>query len=308
MRQAGHETVLLDDLSTGHRQAAEGHGLVVGDFGDRALVGRLLVERKIEAVVHLAACALVGESVRDPGRYYRNNLECSLALLDTLRERRVALFVLSSSAAVYGEPASIPIHENHPTRPTNPYGETKLALERALFWYHAGHGLRSVSLRYFNAAGATEDGRLGEAHRPETHLIPNVLQAARTGEPVAVFGTDYATLDGTAVRDYIHVDDLADAHVRALERLRETGGASIFNLGNGAGFTVLQVIEAARRVTGRPVPMRPASRRPGDPASLVASADLARRELGWSPRLAGLDAILGTAWRFLQTHPDGYGS
>jgi UDP-glucose 4-epimerase len=307
VRQAGHEAVLLDDLSTGHRQAAEGHDLVVGDFGDRRLVGRLLAERRIEAVIHLAARALVGESVQDPASYYRNNLERSLALLDTLRELRVGLFVLSSSAAVYGEPASNPIDESHPTRPTNPYGETKLALERALFWYHQGHGLRSVSLRYFNAAGATEDGRLGEVHHPETHLVPIVLRAARTGEPVPVFGTDYATRDGTAVRDYIHVEDLAEAHVRALDGLRQSGGATVFNLGNGAGFSVLEVIEAARRVTGRPVSMRPTPRRPGDPGSLVASAGRARRELGWSPRLAGLDAILGTAWRFLQEHPDGYG-
>lgn len=308
LRQAGHHPVVLDDLSAGHREAAEGHEIVVGDCGDRGLLTDLLSAGRIEAVVHLAALSLVGDSVRDPARYYRNNLERSLSLLDTMRQGGVRLFVLSSSAAVYGEPVSIPMDEDHPTHPTNPYGETKLALEKALSWYHAAHGLQFVSLRYFNAAGATEDGRLGEVHRPETHLVPNVLQAARTGEPVPVFGTDYATRDGTAVRDYIHVEDLAEAHVRALDRLRETGGASIYNLGNGAGFSVLQVIEAARRVTGRPVRSRPASRRPGDPESLVASSDRARRELGWSPRLADLEAILDTAWRFLREHPDGYGS
>ena len=308
LREAGHAPIVLDDLSAGHREAAAGMELVVGDFGDRALMADLVVSKKIEGVVHFAAASLVGESVLDPAKYYRNNLERSLALLDVLRERGVTRFVLSSTAAVYGEPVVIPMDEEHPTRPTNPYGETKLALEKTLRWYHAAYGFSSVSLRYFNAAGATSDGALGEVHDPETHLVPNVLRAAQTGEPVPVFGTDYATHDGTAVRDYIHVEDLADAHVLALEGLEERDGASVFNLGNGSGFSVLQVIEAARRVTGKPIPIRKAPRRPGDPETLVASAARARRELGWTPRCPDLEGIIETAWRFARTHPRGYRS
>ena len=308
LREAGHAPMVLDDLSAGHREAAAGMELVVGDFGDRALMADLVVSKRIEAVVHFAASSQVGESVLDPAKYYRNNLERSLALLDVLRERGVTRFVLSSTAAVYGEPVVIPMDEEHPTRPTNPYGETKLALEKTLRWYHAAYGFSSVSLRYFNAAGATSDGALGEVHDPETHLVPNVLRAAQTDEPVPVFGTDYATHDGTAVRDYIHVEDLADAHVLALEGLEERGGASVFNLGNGAGFSVLQVVEAARRVTGKPIPIRKAPRRPGDPEALVASAARARRELGWTPRCPDLEGILETAWRFARAHPRGYRS
>jgi UDP-glucose 4-epimerase len=307
LREAGHAPIILDDLSAGHREAA-GPDLVVGDFGDRPLLSDLVASRKIEAVIHLAASALVGESVEHPARYYRNNLERSLALLDVLRERGVGRFILSSTAAVYGEPVAIPMDEDHPTRPTNPYGETKLALETALRWFHAAYGFAFVSLRYFNAAGATSDGVLGEVHDPETHLVPNVLRAAATSEPVPVFGTDYATHDGSAVRDYVHVEDLAEAHVRALEHLESKGGASVFNLGNGAGFSVLQVIEAARRVTGRPVPIRKAPRRPGDPETLVASSGRARRVLGWAPRYADLESILETAWRFARAHPRGYRS
>ena len=306
LSQAGHHPVVLDDLSEGHREAVAGLELVPGDIGDRALISDLVGSRKIDSVIHLAASAQVGESVQDPAKYYRNNLERSLALLDTLREGGVGRFVLSSTAAVYGEPVAIPVDEEHPTRPTNPYGETKLALETALRWYDAAYGFASVSLRYFNAAGGSSDGLLGEVHDPETHLVPNVLRAALTSDPVPVFGTDYATHDGTAVRDYIHVEDLADAHVRALEHLDRKGGASAFNLGNGAGFSVLQVIEAARRVTGRPIPTRQAPRRPGDPATLVASSERARRELGWSPRFRDLESILETAWRFARAHPHGY--
>jgi UDP-glucose 4-epimerase len=197
--------------------------------------------------------------------------------------------------------------EDHPTRPTNPYGETKLAFEKALFWYHAAHALQFVSLRYFNAAGATQDGALGEAHDPETHLVPNVLRAAAGGDPVSIYGTDYATHDGTAVRDYVHVEDLADAHHLALARIAASGGALVYNLGNGAGHSVRQVVEAARRVTGRTVRTRDAPRRPGDPETLVASSERARRDLGWSPRRGDLDLIVDSAWRFLREHPRGYG-
>lgn len=306
--ESGHAVTLIDDLSKGHREAAGECELVVGDIGDSRLVSELLAGRRIEAVVHLAASSLVGESVQDPSLYYRNNLVRSLALLDVMLERGVGRLVFSSTAAVYGEPIALPIDESHPTRPTNPYGETKLALETALRWYHAAHGLSSVALRYFNAAGATPDGTLGEVHDPETHLVPNVLQAALGSEPVPVFGTDYQTPDGTAVRDYIHILDLADAHVRALERLEVEGGASAFNLGNGSGFSVLQVIEAARRVTGKPIPIRKAPRRPGDPETLVASSDRAREELRWEPKFPDLESIIETAWKFLRAHPKGYKS
>jgi UDP-glucose 4-epimerase len=306
LREEGHAVVILDDLSTGHRATTAGSDLVVGDFGDRSVVREVVRSRGTEAVVHLAASALVGESVTNPALYYRNNLERSLALLDALREAGVARFVFSSSAAVYGEPVAVPMAEDHPTRPTNPYGETKLAFEKALSWYHAAHGMQSVSLRYFNAAGATQDGALGEVHTPETHLVPNVLRAALGGAPVPIYGTDYATHDGTAVRDYIHVEDLADAHLLAIGFLERRGGALPCNLGNGAGYSVKQVIEAARRVTGRPIASREAPRRPGDPETLVASSERARRDLGWSPRRDELEVILDSAWRFLREHPDGY--
>jgi UDP-glucose 4-epimerase len=305
LRQEGHAPLVLDDLSEGHREAT-GPDLVVGDFSDRALVARLVREQRIEAVVHMAASCLVGESVERPILYYRNNLEKSLALLDVLIEQRVGRFVLSSTAAVYGEPVAVPIDEGHPTRPTNPYGETKLALERALTWIQAAGTMQFVALRYFNAAGATTDGVLGEDHDPETHLIPRVLTAAAEGDPVPILGTDYETHDGTAVRDYIHVEDLADAHIRALARLEEGGGSGIFNLGNGAGFSVRQVIEAARRVTGRAIPVRESPRRPGDPATLVASAERARRDLGWRPVHDSLEVIIESAWRFRLAHPRGY--
>jgi len=305
LRQEGHTTLVLDDLSEGHRAAA-GPDLVVGDFADRALVERLVRERGIEAVVHMAASCLVGESVEKPILYYRNNLEKSLALLDVLIDHGVGCFVLSSTAAVYGEPVAIPIDEDHPTRPTNPYGETKLALERALLWLQAAGGLQFVALRYFNAAGATRDGALGEFHDPETHLIPRVLAAAAGDDPVPILGTNYETHDGTAVRDYIHVEDLADAHVRALARLQAGGASAIFNLGNGAGYSVRQVIDTARRVTGRAIPVRDSARRPGDPATLVASSARARRDLGWQPVHDALEIIIESAWRFRIAHPHGY--
>jgi UDP-glucose-4-epimerase GalE len=307
LREAGHEVVVVDDLSTGHREALDGGPLIEGDFGDAGLVGAALARHRIGAVAHFAASSLVGESMRDPAAYYRNNLVRSLALLDAMRAAGVGRILFSSSAAVYGEPLQSPIPEDHPAWPTNPYGETKLAFERALEWHRAAHGIAWVSLRYFNAAGATADGSLGEDHRPETHLIPIVLRAALDGSTVPVFGTDYDTPDGTAVRDYVHVEDLADAHVRSLDLL-ERGESAAFNLGNGAGFSVREVIEAAARICGRPIATASAARRPGDPPRLVASSDRARRRLGWEPRLADLGAILETAWRFLRARPGGYAS
>jgi len=307
LREAGHDAVIVDDFSSGHRAAVDGAELIEGDFGDRERMAAALAHHRIDAVVHFAARCLVGESMRDAAHYYGNNLVRSLALLDAMCASGVKQIVFSSSAAVYGDPVELPMTEDHPKRPTNPYGETKLAFERALRWYGKAHGLASVALRYFNAAGATGDGRLGEDHSPETHLIPIVLRAALDSSAVSIFGTDYETPDGTAVRDYVHVEDLADAHLKSLALLRQGESAS-FNLGNGAGFSVLEVIEAARTVCGRPIASVPAPRRPGDPPTLVASSARARRELGWEPRRPGLEAILETAWRFLRDHPRGYAS
>ncbi len=306
LRGSGHETIVLDDLSAGHRRATDGSKLIVGDCGDRDLLAKVFAAGKVDGVVHMAASCLVGESMTDPARYYRNNFEKSLSLLDAMREAGVGRFVLSSTAAVYGEPESNPIPEDHPTRPKNPYGETKLALEKALRWYREAYGLSYASLRYFNAAGASADAALGEDHSPETHLIPNVLRAALREEAVAVYGTDYETVDGTAVRDYIHVEDLADAHVRALERIRSHPGGVICNLGNGEGISVREVIAAARRVTARSIAVHDQPRRAGDPARLVASAERARAELGWAPRSSRIETILSTAWEFMKSHPDGY--
>ena len=298
--QAGHEVVVVDDLSTGSREAAEGLDLVTGDFADPRIVEPLLRTRRIEGVVHLAALCLVGESVREPARYYQVNVVKSLALLELARQRGVTRFVLSSSAAVYGEPERLPIEEDHPTRPTNPYGETKLALERILRWYGEAYGLTSICLRYFNAAGAVGEPLRGERHDPESHLVPNILDAARQGRKVTVFGSDYPTADGTAVRDYIHIGDLAEAHRLATDAPLPAGRQAICNLGNGTGFSVLQVIESARRVTGLPIAVSLAPRRAGDPASLVASSKRARTLLGWEPRVGELDEIVRGAWRFLQ--------
>jgi UDP-glucose 4-epimerase len=301
----GHEPVVFDDLSKGHRGAVvEGAAFVRGDLADAEAVRRALAEHRVEAVVHMAAASLVGESVTDPAKYYRNNVTAGLSLLEAMRACGVARLVFSSTAAVYGEPAKQPIEETDPTAPTNPYGETKLAFERALPWYERAHGLRHVSLRYFNAAGAT--ARCGESHDPETHLIPIVLQTAAGRRPhVEVYGDDYPTRDGTCVRDYIHVADLARAHVLALGLLKER--SAVYNLGcGGDGYTVREVIEAARAVTGRDIAVRTGPRRPGDPAVLVASSERITRELGWRPRLQSLGEIVSSAWEWMRAHPEGY--
>jgi UDP-glucose 4-epimerase len=300
LRAAGHAIVIVDDLRTGHRSTADGFELLVADFADESRVGALLGSERFDGIVHMAASCLVGESVAKPALYRENNLTKSLALLDLSRRHGVARFVFSSSAAVYGEPERVPIDETHPLRPTNPYGETKLAFERALAAHAAAHGLSSVALRYFNAAGATYDGRHGEDHEPETHLVPIVLRAAVEGRQVPVLGTDYPTEDGTAVRDYVHIEDLAEAHRLALGRAAQPGRAEAFNLGTGRGDSVHEVIEAARRVTGRPIAVAAGPRRPGDPARLVAAAGLAARTLGWTPATATLEGILETAWAHLR--------
>jgi UDP-glucose 4-epimerase len=302
---AGAERVVaLDDLSKGHADAVTSPAVLVrGDIGDRELVARTCREHRIDIVVHMAARSLVGESVTKPSIYYDTNLSRGLALLDAMVEAGVLRIVFSSTAAVYGEPAGSPITEDFATVPTNPYGETKLAFERALAWYEGAHGLRYASLRYFNAAGATAGN--GEQHDPETHLIPIVLDVARgRREVVTIFGDDYATADGTCVRDYIHVSDLARAHAMAIPALERR--SHIFNLGCGGGYSVAEVIAVARQVTGEPIATAVGPRRAGDPAILVASSDRIRAELGWQPARQDLAAIIGDAWAWLGSHPDGY--
>jgi UDP-glucose 4-epimerase len=299
--ERGHAVVVYDNLVTGHRNAVPaGATFVEGDLIDRTRLRDVFARSGVDAVVHMAATALVGESVRDPGKYYRTNVVAGLALLDAMRDAGPRAIVFSSTAAVYGEPARHPIEESDPTRPTNPYGETKLAFEKALGWYERAYGIRHVSLRYFNAAGATERG--GERHHPETHLIPLVLQAA-AGERdhVTVLGGDYPTRDGTCVRDYVHVADLADAHRLALDALAGGGASAIYNLGcGGAGYSVAEVLEVARQVTNRPIPSRVGARRPGDPAVLVASSGLIEAELGWRPTRQSLADIIRSAWHWME--------
>ena len=296
---AGFQPVVFDNLSRGHREAVRWGPLVEGDLADRQRLCAALIEHKVEAVMHFAAYAYVGESVTDPALYYRNNLGGTLSLLEAMREAGIGEIVFSSTCATYGIPDGVPIREDAPQRPVNPYGETKLAIERALHWYAAAYGLRSVSLRYFNAAGADPEGEIGEHHEPETHLVPLVLQAALGQRPhIDIFGTDYPTPDGTAIRDYVHVRDLAIAHLRALERLRGGGGSAAVNLGTGQGHSVREVIAAAELASGRKVPARAAPRRPGDPPALVADPSLAGEILGWHPQHSDLDTIIRTslAW------------
>ncbi|MBI5014312.1 MAG: UDP-glucose 4-epimerase GalE [Deltaproteobacteria bacterium] len=299
LHQRGFHPVVVDNLVCGHRSAARWGTFVEADLADRDQIQAVLLEHRIRAVMHFAAHAYVGESVRDPAKYYRNNVANTLSLLEAMQAVESDLFLFSSSCATYGEPREVPIAEDHPQSPINPYGRTKLVVEGMLRDFETAYGMRHVSLRYFNAAGADPDGELGEDHDPETHLIPLVLEVARGARPhIAVFGTDYPTPDGTCVRDYIHVSDLAEAHVLALEHLLAGGESRSYNLGNGAGYSVRQVIEGARRLTGHPIPALEARRRWGDPATLVGSSEKIRRELGWTPQLPGLDTILETAWRW----------
>jgi len=297
LRARGYDTVVLDNFVKGHRDLVFGP-LVEGDLRDEALLDGLFEKYPVDGVVHFAAFSLVGESMVDPEAYVTNNVGGTLALLRAMRRAGVARFVLSSTAAVYGEPLQIPIDEEAPTRPTNPYGETKLFIETVCRRYAAAYGLGAIFLRYFNAAGADPEGRTGEHHVPESHLIPLLLDVALGRRAsLTVYGSDYPTPDGTCVRDYVHVTDLAEAHVRAVERLEKGGGAAeAFNLGNGRGYSVAQVVEEVRRVTGHPIPVTPGERRPGDPAVLVASSARAEEVLGWRQRYADLSAIVDTAW------------
>jgi UDP-glucose 4-epimerase len=303
--RAGHQIVVYDNLSKGNRGAVpESAEFVKGDLLDEDLLREILATKKIDAVVHMAAYSQVGESVQNPQKYYENNLNASIVLLNAMAHCKVNRIVFSSTAAVYGEPLKQPIEETDPTNPTNPYGESKLAFERALHWYQSAYGVQYTSLRYFNAAGATEEH--GEVHNPETHLIPLVLQVA-TGNlaRLDVYGDDYSTRDGTCVRDYIHVIDLARAHVIALDRIDEESG--IFNLGcGGTGYSVLDVIRTAERVSQREIPFQVVKRRPGDPAILIASSDKIKQKLGWNPQYQDLSFIIESAWKWMQKFPVGY--
>lgn len=306
LQAAGEIVVVLDDLARGHRQAvAPNTPFYHGRVGDRALIAKIAAEHKLESCVHFAALANVGESVEKPEKYFENNVEQGTAFLGALLTAGVRRIVFSSTCATYGEPERVPISEDSPQWPKNPYGWSKLFMERILDSYDTAHGLKFAALRYFNAAGATE--RCGEQHEPETHLIPIVLAAA-AGEKseVPVFGSDYPTPDGTAIRDYVHVADLADAHIRALEYLRKGGNSDFVNLGTGDGYSVLEVIEAARKVTGNEIRIRKEPRRAGDPARLVADAAKSQRVLGWKTKQSDLSSIIGSAWKWKQQNPKGY--
>jgi UDP-arabinose 4-epimerase len=301
LAQQGYLPVVFDNLSTGHEWAAKWGPLERGDILDRNALDRAIAAHKPSACVHFAAFSYVGESVADPGKYYRNNVAGSLTLVEALRDHGIDQFVLSSTCATYGVPDRVPIDETMPQAPINPYGASKLMVERILADFHAAHGLRSVALRYFNAAGADPDIEIGEDHDPETHLIPLVLDAAiGDRDSITVFGTDYETPDGTCVRDYIHVTDLAKAHVLALKALEQGLEHRAFNLGNGQDYSVHEVIASAERVTGRQVPVRLGERRPGDPARLISNSARAATELQWSPQISNLDDIIGTAWAWQQ--------
>lgn len=303
----GESVVVIDNLVYGHREAvAPEIPFYHGEIGDKELVGRICAEHSVDACMHFSAYAYVGESVTEPRKYFENNVVQTLRLLDVLMDAGVRNFVFSSTCATYGEPQHVPIDELHPQSPANPYGETKLMVERVLKTYDAAYGLKYVALRYFNASGATET--LGEDHAPETHLIPLVLAAAMGKiESVSIFGDDYPTPDGTAIRDYIHISDLSAAHLLALEHLRKGGASEFINLGNGSGYSVSEVIECARSVTGREIKALKALRRAGDPARLIANAAKAREVLGWTPAHPDLESIISSAWRWHLAHPNGYG-
>lgn len=301
LQDNGYRPVVVDNLATGHADAVSGAPLRVGDIGDRDFMAAVFHDFKPRCVMHFAASSLVGESMQMPGKYWRNNLVQTLSLLDGMLGHGIRQFIFSSTAAVYGNPLEVPIAESHPTAPINPYGHSKLAVEHLLQDYDAAHGLRSVTLRYFNAAGAHPDGSLGERHDPETHLIPLVLQVA-TGRraEIARFGSKHGTPDGSCIRDYVHVQDLCEAHLLALRRLEGGAASAVYNLGNGMGHSVNEVIDAARRVTGHPIPLRDDPPRAGDPPVLVADAARARSELGWTPRFGDIDTIIAHAWQWEQ--------
>ena len=306
--EKGEEVVIVDNLQTGHRGALNPAAkFYEGDIRDASVLDRIFTENKIEAVIHFAANSLVGESMEKPLLYFNNNVYGMQVLLEAMVRHGVDKIVFSSTAATYGEPKRVPIHEDDETCPTNTYGETKLTMEKMMKWVSRANGVRYVSLRYFNAAGALPNGSIGEDHKTETHLIPLILQVP-TGrrDHITVFGDDYPTPDGTCLRDYIHVVDLADAHVLALEYLRKGGASDIFNLGNGQGFSVKEMIAAAEKATGRSIKVEIGARRAGDPAQLIASSEKARTVLGWKPQFTDVEQVIGTAWKWHESHPHGY--
>jgi UDP-glucose 4-epimerase len=308
LREEGEEHLVFDNLEQGHRQAVQDSPLFVGDLRNSEDLRRCFRENpQIDVVMHFAAYIAVGESVQDPGKYFNNNTAAVLQLLQIMREFGVSKFVFSSTAAIFGEPQYVPIDEAHPKNPTSPYGDSKLMVEKILEAFDTAYGTKSVCLRYFNAAGADPKARIGEDHNPETHLIPLCIWAAQEKIPaLKVFGTDYDTLDGTCVRDYIHILDLAQAHLLAVRHLRAGGDSRRYNLGNGKGFTVKQVIETVEKVSGKKVPYDEAPRRAGDPAKLIASSDRIRQDWGWQPRYGDLETIVQHAWHWHQTNPNGY--
>lgn len=304
--ECGHSVTTFDNLSNGHRDAVVGGSFIEGDLGDRGAVHDCFQRAGVfDGVIHFASFIQVGESVREPGRYYLNNVANTISLLEAMRSHGVGSLIFSSTAAIFGEPKQVPIDESHPENPINPYGRSKLMVERMLMDYERAHDLRSVSLRYFNAAGADPDGEIGERHEPETHLIPLVLQAASgRQDSITIYGADYETPDGTCIRDYIHVNDLCSAHLLALEKLRSGGSTTAYNLGNGNGFSVRDVIDVAQEVTGAEIPVDYGVRRPGDPARLVADSRRARAELGWQPLRSELKTIVRDAWAWESKHQD----
>ena len=304
----GEEVIVLDNLQTGHRAAVHSMAKFYnGDIRDRKFLDKVFSEREIEAVIHFAANSLVGESIIDPLKYYDNNVYGTQVLLEAMNKYNVKKIVFSSTAAVYGEPENPLILESDTTNPTNPYGETKLAMEKMFKWADRAYGIKYISLRYFNVAGAHVKAEIGEDHNPETHLIPLILQVPLgKREEISIFGDDYGTYDGTCIRDYIHVTDIADAHILALEKLRRDRSSDIYNLGNGEGFSVKEMIEAARGVTGHPIPAKVTDRRPGDPPKLVASSKKAMEELGWRPRFRNVEDIIKSAWKWHQNRPNGF--
>ena len=303
----GEEVIILDNLHKGHAQAVLAKTFYQGDIRNQELLDQIFRSHDIEAVIHFAADSLVGESVLEPLKYYDNNVIAAQRLLGKMQEYSVKKIVFSSTAATYGEPQSVPIKETDPAEPTNPYGETKLAIEKMLKWCDQAYGIKYVCLRYFNAAGAHPEGSIGEDHHPESHLIPIILQVALgQREFLSIYGDDYPTGDGTCIRDYIHVMDLANAHWLALQKLRKTKDSAIYNLGNGEGFSVKQVVEKAREITGQAIPARIAPRRAGDPAVLIASSVRAQEELGWKPQFNSLDQIIQSAWQWHKNYPEGF--
>jgi len=305
--EKGEQVVVVDNLYQGHRDAVLGGKLYEGDLRDADFLSKVFQENEIDGVIHFAANSLVGESMKEPYKYYHNNVYGTLCLLEQMQKAGVSRIVFSSTAATYGEPERVPIDEYDRTVPTNTYGETKLAMEKMIRWFDVAHGIKFVSLRYFNASGAHESGKIGEDHKPESHLVPLVLQVALgQRDYISVFGDDYPTEDGTCIRDYIHVSDLADAHILALERLRKGEDSAVYNLGNGSGYSVKQVIDVCRQVTGHAIPAKIEPRRAGDPAVLIASSDRARLELGWTPQRDKLEAIVASSWEWHRTHPNGF--